>query len=430
MTAKRTINLVNLDFDTLKEQLKIYLKNQAQFSDYNFDGSNMSVLLDILTYNTHLNAFYLNMIASEMFLDSAQLRNSIISIAKTLNYTPRSTKSSKAILNLRFPQSGLPSFTIPKYTRFTGKNSRGTFEFSTNETIMVYPSGGLFSFDNLNIFEGILTTQTFVVNSEEEKQRFILSNNMVDTDSIEVSVTEGESLTPITYKKVNSLSGIRSTSEIFFVQATGDTRYEIVFGDGVFGKKPADGNIITVTYRIASAEAGNDCRFFTLNDNLGAINGFGSNIPPDIIMVSPSFGGAPAESIEEIRYRAPKSFQAQDRAITVNDFITLITQEFPNIKSVHVYGGEEVLEEPRYGSVYIVPITFTGELISEERKKDIEFFLRGKTNVGITPIVVNPDFLYVDVNTVVRYNPSNTTLSSNDIIALVKILYSSSMTKT
>jgi hypothetical protein len=420
MAANNSISLVNLDFDTFKEQLKTYLRGQAQFSDYDFDGSNMSVLLDILSYNTHLNAFYLNMVASEMFLDSAQLRNSVISIAKSLNYTPRSTKSAKAILNLQFAQSGLSSFTIPKYTRFSGKNSRGTFQFSTNEAVVLYPSGGSFTIQNLNIFEGVVTNQTFVMNYAIERQRFILSNNLIDTDSLEVSVTEDVNSTPVIYRRTNSLLDVQSTSNVYFVQATEDTRYEIVFGDGVFGNIPKDGSIVTVTYRITSATDGNDCANFNLNDNLGAINGFGSSILPTITVVTPSFGGADAETIEEIRYRAPKAFQTQDRAITVSDFTTIVTQEYQNIKNVHVYGGEEIIDAPRYGSVYIVPITFTGELISEEEKLDIETFLKRKTTIGVTPIVINPDFLFVDVTTTVRYNPSETILTANDIASLVK----------
>jgi hypothetical protein len=420
MAANNSISLVNLDFDTFKEQLKTYLRGQAQFSDYDFDGSNISVLLDILSYNTHLNAFYLNMVASEMFLDSAQLRNSVISIAKSLNYTPRSTKSAKAILNLQFAQSGLSSFTIPKFTRFSGKNSRGTFQFSTNDALILYPTGGFFTVQDLNIFEGVVTNQTFVVNYAIERQRFILSNNLIDTDSIEVSVTEDVNSNPVIYKRTNSLLDVQSTSNIYFVQATEDTRYEIVFGDGVFGNIPKDGSIVTVTYRITSATDGNDCVNFNLNDNLGSLNGFGSSILPIITVVAPSFGGADAETIEEIRYRAPKAFQTQDRAITVSDFTTIVTQEYQNIKNVHVYGGEEVVDAPRFGSVYIVPITFTGELISEEEKLDIETFLKRKTTIGVTPIVINPDFLFVDVTTTVRYNPNETILTANDIASLVK----------
>lgn len=418
--ANTSISLVNLDFDTLKAQLKTYLRGQAQFSDYDFDGSNMSVLLDILAYNTHLNAFYLNMVASEMFLDSAQLRNSVVSIAKSLNFTPRSAKAGKAILNVSFAQSGLSVFTIPKFTRFSGKNSRGTFQFTTNEVLVLFPSGGLFTTGNLNVFEGIITTQTFIVNYAIEGQRFILTNNLVDTDSIEVVVLEDGNQTGTVYTKANNLNDVGANSRVFFVQATDDSRYEIVFGDGVFGARPKNASVVTATYRITSSFDGNDCNAFVLNDNLGAFNGFGSSINPSITVVSKSFGGADAETIDEIKYRAPRAFQTQDRAITVDDFVTLVTKEYQNIKNVRVFGGEKIVDAPRFGSVFIVPVTFTGELISTEEKLDIEAFLKRKTAIGVTPIVINPDFLFVDVNTTVRFNPSETILSSNDIKSLVK----------
>jgi hypothetical protein len=421
MAANSSINLVNLDFDTLKNSLKSYLKTQSQFTDYDFDGSNMSVLLDILTYNTHLNAFYLNMVASEMFLDSAQLRNSVISTAKSLNYTPRSTKSSKALIDVVFPQSGLSEFTVPKYTSFTGRNSRGSYTFTTNEALVLYPANGAFSTSNLAIYEGLLTNDSYVMDYTTENQRFILSNDGVDTDSIEVSVFENVGNTATAFAKATSLFGVTANSNVYFVQATEDTRYEITFGDGVFGKKPKDGSTITVTYRVASAEEGNEATDFILNDNLGAINGYGSSISPTITTVESGFGGAAAESIEEIRYRAPRAYQTQDRAITLSDFTNLVTQEYQTIKSVYVYGGEKVVEQPRYGTVYVVPVTFTGNLLSDSEKLDIEEFLRARTSIGITPKVIDPDFLFVNVFTTVRFNPDATTLSANDIESLVKI---------
>jgi hypothetical protein len=417
--ANNSISLVNLDFDTLKTQLKTYLRAQPQFTDYDFDGSNMSVLLDILTYNSHLNAFYLNMVLSEMFIDSAQLRGSVASIAKALNYTPRSARSSKATITARFPQSGLSTFTIPRNTRFTGRNSQGSFQFLTNETVVLFPVANAFVANNLDIFEGSRVVDTFVLNRSVENQRFIISNSTVDTDSIEVFVSETGGITQTEYTKAISLFDLDAQSKIYFVQAT-DTSYEVVFGDGVFGSVPADGSIISVSYRISSGTAGNDCTNFILNDNLGAVNGFGSSIIPSITVLTNSIGGAAEETIEEIRFRAPRSFQTQERAITVNDFITTVTQQFPAIRTINAYGGEEVLDAPRFGTVYIVPITFTGELLSQEERRNIEAFLKTKTNLGVTPVVINPEFLFVDINTVVRYNPSGTSLTGRDIETLVK----------
>jgi len=418
--ANNSISLVNLDFDTLKSQLKTYLKGQAQFSDYDFDGSNMSILLDILTYNTHLNAFYLNMVASEMFLDSAQLRNSVVSIAKSLNYTPRSAKSAKAIVNATFAQSGLQQFTIPKNTRFTGRNSNGSLTFVTNETLVLYPSNGSFTAANLALYEGSLFTDSFIVDYSTENQRFILSNAGVDTDSIEVTVTEDNGLTPISYSKADSLMNVSSNTTSYFLQATDDNRYEVVFGDGVFGRKPKDSSAITAAYRVTVGSRGNEATGFRLNDNLGALNGYGSSIIPTITTVQAGYGGAEAETIEEIRFRAPKAYQTQDRAVTVDDFNSLITKEFQTIKSVYIYGGEQVTDFPRYGSVYIVPITFTGEPLSQFEKIDIESFIRQRTIIGINPIVIDPEYIYVNVSTVAKYFADRTDLTANDISSRIK----------
>lgn len=419
--ANNSISLVSLDFDTLKAQLKQYLKGQAQFSDYDFDGSNMSVLLDILSYNTHLNAFYLNMVASEMFLDSAQLRNSIVSIAKALNYTPRSVKSATAILDCKFPQSGLDVFVIPKYTRFTGRNSVGTYQFVTNEAVVLYPSGGLFSIPNLAVYEGLLTTDTFVVDYSVEGQQFILQNETIDTSSVSVTVSEDGGTSFTEYLRSQDIVGLDSSSKVFFIQATSDSRYEVVFGDGAFGYKPKDGAVINVVYRSSVGSDGNGATNFTLTDNLGTINGYGSAIIPTIQVVSAGYGGAAAESIEEIKYRAPRAYQTQGRAVTADDFNIIVTQRFPNVKTAYAYDGGLAPDYPRHGAVYVVPITFSGELLSQVEKLDMQEYLRQRAAVGIDPIVIDPDYLFVNVTATVKYNSDATSLTANDIESLCKV---------
>jgi hypothetical protein len=413
--ANNSISLVNLDFDTLKAQLKTYLRGQAQFSDYDFDGSNMSVLLDILTYNSHLNAFYLNMVASEMFLDSAQLRNSVISIAKALNYTPRSTKSSQALLNLRFPLSGLQSLFIPKNTRFTGKNSSRTYQFLTDESLVLYPTNGQFVANSVSVYEGTLVTDTFIVNYSTEGQRFVLTNTNIDIDSVDLLVSEDNGQANLTYSPATNLFGLNSESQSYFVQATEDTKYEIVFGDGVFGRKPKDGALITATYRSSAGSLANETTSFILADNIGPINGLTGTIIPSVSVVSTGFGGASAEDLEKIRFQAPRAYQVQERAITVNDFATLISQRFNNIRDVYVYGGELTLNAPRFGTVLIAPITFSGIPLSQSEKNEIETFLKSRTTVGISPMVVDPDYLFIEVSTVVKYDGRLTLLSTADI---------------
>lgn len=418
--ANNSISLVNLDFDTLKNQLKTYLKGQAQFSDYDFDGSNMSILLDVMTYNTHLNAFYLNMVASEMFIDSAQLRNSVVSIAKALNYTPRSARSSKAVLNLKFAQSGLSSFSIPLGTRFTGKNSNGSYSFITDESMILYPANGFFTANGVSVYEGSLITDTFVVDYSVEGQRFIMTNDTIDTSALSVVVSEDSGQTNTDFSPATNLFGLTSSSNAYFVQATEDTRYEIVFGDGVFGRRPKDGSIVYATYRITSGTKGNGATNFILNTNLGTINSYGSAIIPTITVVSPGFGGASAESIEEIRFRAPKAFQTQQRAITTNDYAALIMQRFPDVKSAYIYGGETVLENPQYGKVYISPLTYTGERLSSFQKSEIESFVKERAALGINPVVLDNDYLYLMVMTVAKYSPSRTQDSLSTIESKIK----------
>ena len=418
--ANNSISLVNLDFDTLKTQLKTYLKGQAQFSDYDFDGSNMSVLLDILTYNTHLNAFYLNMVASEMFLDSAQLRNSVVSVAKALNYTPRSAKSSRAVINLVFPQSGLQKFTIPENTRFIARNSRGTFQFLTNESQILYPANGAFRASNVSVYEGSIVTDSFVVDYSTEGQRFIMSNETIDTDSVQVVVSEDQGQTNTQFTLATSLFGLTSNSNIYFLQATDDSRYELVFGDGVFGRRPKDSAVVTASYRNVAGAAGDECTGFILSDNLGSLNGFGSAIAPTITVVNTSSGGSDPETLDEIRFRAPRSYQTQDRAITPNDFEALVTQQFQYVKSVRAYGGDQITGTPAFGRVFVVPLTFSGDIPSLNQKSDIQSYLKARTTIGIDPVVIDPDYLFVEVDTNAAYSDADTTLSPADIEAAIK----------
>ena len=415
-----SINLVGLDFDSLKASLKTYLKAQAQFADYDFDGSNMSVLLDILAYNTYQNAFYLNMVASEMFLDSAQLRSSVVSIAKALNYTPRSAKSSKATLNMQFAQSGLSNFSIPEGTRFIGKNSNTNYTFVTDESIVLYPANGYFTANGVTVYQGTLFTDTYIINYGLENQRLILSNDTADTDSVKVLVREDGGSANALYVQASSLFGLSNTSNVFFVQAADRGRFEIVFGDGVFGRKPKNGSAVSIQYRATVGSDGNGSTDFTLVDNLGNFNGFGSAITPTITVTQAGYGGANAESIEEIRFRAPKYYQTQERAVTESDFSTLITQRFQDIKAVHVYGGETLMGAPQYGRVFISPATFTGEPVSDSEKLDIENFVKERCSLGTVPVIVDPDTLYLVVNTEVLYMPSETAKTARDIQAEVK----------
>lgn len=416
MSANTSLSLVSLDFDDNKAALKAFIKNQSIFADYDFDGPNISVLLDILAYNTYLNGFYLNMVASEQFLDSAQLRSSVLSHAKSLNYTPRSKTSSKAKLSVSFPQSGLSTLLIPAGTQFSGLNANNTYTFVTTENVTLYPSGNTFSTDSLYVYEGVTIQDSFVINNNIENQRFILSNKGIDADSLEVTIVE-DTVSSI-YTKTDSLFDIDSTSKVFFTQATENLNYEIYFGDGVFGYKPKNNALVICTYRVTNGSLGNGVTRFSLNDSLGPVNGYGFDIPATVTTISPSFGGSEEETINSIRFKAPKFYQTQNRAVTTNDFELLVVKQFPDIKAVSVYGGE-TLDNPVFGTVFVSPVTTTGQLLSDTQKKDIETYLLTKCVPGITPTCVDPAYLYIVVNSLVNYDPSKTKLTSSDIKTLV-----------
>jgi len=416
--ANNSISLVNLDFDSLKANLKTYLKSQAQFVDYDFDGSNMSVLLDILTYNTHLNAFYMNMAVSEMFLDSAQLRNSVISRAKELNYVPRSAKSSEAQINVKFPQTGLPVLSIPSGTKFTGKSGNGTFTYTTNQSYVIYPSGGFFT-ANLNIYEGVYISDAFVVDNSVEAQRFVMTNDNIDTDSMLVLVSENNGQTNTYFNAAENLYGLTSNSAIYFLQATEDTRYEVVFGDGIFGRKPLNNSLIYTTYRTCSGSFADGSTNFTLDDNIGTINGLGSFLSPTITVLTPSSGGAAAETIDSIRYNAPRHYQTQERAVTMSDYRNMVLNNFTEVKAVNVFGGESITDSVQFGKVFITPVTYSGDPLSDLEKQNIETYLQDKCTLGINPKVIDPDYLYLLVTSKVKYDSASTINTPSDIKSIV-----------
>lgn len=416
--ANTSINLTSLDFNTIKASLKTYLKTQDIFKDYDFDGSNMSVLLDVLAYNTHLNSFYLNMAISEMFLDSAQLRNSLISRAKELNYTPRSAKSAKAVITAVFAQSGLNTFTVPSGTRFTGKNAASSFQFITDRSYLFYPSGGNFT-ANLEILQGTLFTDSYVIDNNLQNQRFILSNETVDTDSLTVLVSENNGANNTVFSLATSLYGLSSTSNVYFLQSADSNKYEVLFGDSVLGRKPASGSLLLAQYRVCDGTNGNDVRSFTLDDNLGTLNGFAGAIDPTITVTASSYGGANSESIESIRLNAPRHFQTQERAVTTNDFRSLILQNFSDVKGVNVFGGEDVEGVVSYGTIFIAPVSQSGDPLSDYRKSDIETFLKNRCVLGMKPKVINPEFLKIILYSTVKWDPTKTTLSETDLAQLV-----------
>lgn len=417
MAANSSISLVGLDFDTLKDQFKTYLKSQPQFKDYDFDASNINVLLDILSYNTFHNAFYLNMIASESFLDSAQLRNSILSHAKELNYVPRSARSSKAVINLDFDAAD-PVITIPKGTSFTSSIGFELFSFTTAEDSVHFSANGTYAIRNLEIYEGQYIDDTFVVNYENPTQRFILTDPNIDTRSLTVTITEDDTAIVRQYVQSSTLLGVGATDNVFFLQGAEGGKYEIIFGDNIIGRRPKDNSLITVSYRVTRGADANGGSLFTLDDSFTTFT-----TTPQVFVVANSSGGDAAESNDSIKYYAPRFFQIQERAVNTFDYEIILKQRFPEINAVSAYGGEE-LNPPQFGKVFISVDISDVEGIPDSKRTEYFNFLKPRSPLSIDPTIVDPEYLYFSVDSVIKYNVNVTALTQEQIksMALQQIL--------
>ena len=397
----------NLDFFETKSALKTYLSNQDRFADYDFEGSNMNVLLDLLAYNTFYNNYYYNMMISEMFLDSAQERNSMISHAKELNYLPRSRRSAKAIVtfNITASQAG-NFFIIPKDTKINGKCGNKTFTFLTEKAytasttqVAVITNGVIqprtYTASNVEVFQGRLITETLDISDT------VLSNSMIDTRSLYVEVNSEE------YVYKTDIFGITANDKVFYLQPEEDEKYSIQFGQDKFGKQPTEGDTITVKYRISSAEDANGVRSMTSNGLAGA-----SNVT--ITVATISNGGLSAESVESIRTFAPKALQVQERAVTTRDYEILLRNRFPNIEAISVYGGDEV-DPPQFGKVIISVDVTGGEGAADFEIASFTEYLKDKTPLTIEPVFVPAKFLFVDTVVDVVFDPNITTKSPSQI---------------
>ena len=411
--ANSSIQLTSLDFDSLKSSLKSYLREQDIFLDYDFEGSNINVLLDILSYNTYLNAMYLNMVGNEMFMDSAQLRDSVVSHAKELNYLPRSFASSVANVDIKIVTTdpNKRSTIIPKGTQFTTKVGNQNFLFSTDDNIIITSANTTFLAQNVRIYEGIFQSDSYAVNYEEPL-RYRISAKNVDVSSITLTVVEDNGKTPIKYLRANSLFGLNADSRVFFIQASYGDQYEIVFGDGVIGRRPKNNSVIIVEYRTSSGELPNGANVFK---PVGAID---SETNITITTNERASSGAVAESVQSIKYNAPRYFTTQERAITTEDYENLLKIQYPEINTVSAYGGED-LDPPQYGRVFITVDLKDFDGVPQIKKDEYYKFLKPRCPVAIDPIFIDAQYLYLYVNTIVKYNINVTSLNTDDITARV-----------
>jgi hypothetical protein len=411
--ATKPIN--ELDFAAIKEQFVEFLKTQTQFKDYNFAGSNMNVLLDVLAYNTHMNNFYTNMAINEMFLDSAVLKNSVVSHAKELNYLPRSRTSAKAVVNLSIVDSTTQSqtITIPRFTEFVTTLQGSSYTFLTSQSyIAKRTTGNTFVATNVEIFEGEILTQFekdgFFLD-EETFLRCNLTNNNIDINSIEVFVDEvaTEGLNQFVYTP--DIFGVTPTSKVFYLDANFDDTYSIYFGRDIYGEQPKKDIDVKVQYRSCNGEEANGASKFSTT--------FKPNVTVSTVAVAS--GGAERENIESIKFFAPKSIQIQDRAVTASDYAILLRQRFPEIQSVSVYGGDE-LDPPQYGRVAIT-VNLQGEgILSDTSKNEYIRYIADKSPLTIEPIFIDPEFLYVETIIDVTYSKKFTTKSTQELESLIR----------
>lgn len=402
--ADNYLSTSELDFDSLKENFKNFLLGQDKFKDFNFDGSNMAIIMDLLTYNTYINAYYLNQIGTESFLDTAKLKESVVSHAKELNFTPRSRNSSRAEINiLTTGPVNDGTKIINKFTTFTTSLGSNTLTFSTDRDITAVNDGtGNFIANNVNIFEGTVVTEFFDVTSSNTK--IVISSANVDIDSLDVVIQNSSSdLANTQFRRAENLFNLTPTSSVFFVQGYGKDKYEIEFGNDITGKRLTPGNIIRLRYRDTLGEDGNNARNFTSSD---------ATITP--ITIARSSLGAERESIDSIRFNAPRVFSTQDRAITAEDYKSLVKNKFPTIETLNVIGGEK-LSPPRYGKVVVIPKPFNTTVASQSLKDSIVDFLRDKTSISTEVITADPKFIVLDIETSVRYNSTQTTRGEEDL---------------
>ena len=410
MAANSGIAIAELDFDTVKTNLKTFLEGQAQFQDYDFAGSNLNVLLDVLAYNTYYNNFYLNMLASEMFLDTALIRDSIISHAKELNYLPRSSRGAEATINIEITPSDTPaSINIPKGTEFTTVVESNTYTFATTEShIITADVNGDYIANNIIIREGDAIEEFFAVTSNTS-QRFVLSNKDIDTRSITVKVRESNtSITNTTYSYATSLFGLGANSAIFFLQPAEKEKYEVVFGNDIAGKRPVSGNLVEVYYQVCNREESNQASAFS---SASSIQGY-SNVA--ITTVSRARGGAAPESIADIKFNAPRNVQVQERAVTKNDYKILLQQRFPEIEAITVFGGEDQ-DPPQYGRVVVSVDLENADGIPNITKQQYKEFIDQRTPVSIESVIIDPEFSYIEVSSHIHYNVNSTNATPSDI---------------
>ena len=413
-------NVTELDFDQIKMNLKAYLSAQDKFADYDFDGSGLNILLDVLAYNTQYNALLAHTNANEAFLDSAQLRANVVSHAKSLGYVPSSTTSAQATINVvaRGISSTANSITMPRGTVFQGLIGNKQYTFVTNASYTASKDPlNFFYFNNVELYEGVIETFSYRINNRIENQRFKIPTEFADVSTLLVSVRSSvTSAVSEIYTYYNNILDVNSDSNVYYIQESYDGQYEIYFGDSVIGHKPTTGQIVDIAYIKTSGKEANGISSFTINSSLSGLTN---------IVVSRTTGfiktqtGSDRESIDSIRFNAPKTFSSQNRAVTATDYRSLLNAEFDFIEDISVWGGE-VNVPATYGKVFISIKPFSGEFLSATTKQTINRFLSSKNVGSITTEIVNPDYTFISMDVFFKYDPDNTAQTKAQLEAAVR----------
>lgn len=410
--ANRKITTTELEFDQIKTNLKEFLKGQSEFQDYDFEGSALSVLLDILAYNTHYNALYNNLAVNESFLDSASKRSSVVSLAKNLGYIPKSATASTATVDVVVRNTATTpiTLTLPKYSQFNTQIDGTTYTFYNVGEVTTTISGSTYTFSNLQIRQGTPLSFKYEVTSST---KYIIPNPDVDLSTLSVRVQESATSTVFeTFNRVEGIIGVTGTSPVYFIKEIEGELYEVYFGDDSIGKKLQNGNIVTFEYMVTDKDIPNGARLFSYQ---------GSSLLGGTVSVETravASGGSEQEDIESIRYNAPKMFAAQDRAVTIEDYRTIIAANFANADSINVWGGEDH-EVPTYGKVFITIKPKTSVRLNESEKSIVKSLLKSKNVVSIIPEILDPEYTNIEVESSIYYNPRLTSRTPSELQSLV-----------
>jgi len=403
------LNISQLDFDQIKANLKRFLSNQSQFKDYDFEGSGMSILLDLLAYNTHYLSYNANILANEMFIDTADLRNSIVSLAKSLGYTPNSPRAPIADLTVVVNDATGSSLTMGAGTKFTTSVDGTSYNFVTTASNTITPIDGIYTFSNLKIYEGTYVTYQYTANTSDVDQRFLIQSANADTNTLTVQVQNSSvDTTAFTYTKATSITELDSTSRVYFLQEAEDGKFEIYFGDGVIGKAIEDGNIIILKYVVTNKTAANGASSFSLSGNIGGFSDV------TITVNSNAANGANAQTNDSVKFYAPKSYAAQDRAVTIEDYKTKVAELYANAKSISAWGGEDA-ETPVYGRVYISINPISGSSLTDATKNSIVTQLKRYSVASVTPVIVDPETTTLLLTTTARYDEQATSKTADTL---------------